>query len=447
MEMYRITTELFSIPWEDKYIIYAPLRRLAFLVTPGVVNLLHKISIKGDQSSLRKKERESLKPFLELGLINGKIEKVLAHVNTEFMPTYVTLFLTNRCNLRCIYCYASGGEKQEATLPVEIAKSAIDFVIKNTLLKNQKVFGIGFHGGGEPTLAWTTLEACVEYAKGRASEKGLNGNLYLATNGIMSREKLDWIMANFTGITLSLDGPESIQNYHRPFFNGKGSFGKVMETVKRMNERNFSYGVRTTVTDKSVGYMDEIVEFIANTCRTKRIHLEPTFTCGRCAHSGIESPSADEFIKGFRKAQKVAESLKVAVFYSGARLDTLTTIFCKAAGSSFCVTPDGDVTSCYEVCSKDDPRSEIFFYGRYDGKQMKFVFSEEKLAYLRNRTVNNISFCEDCFCKYHCAGDCLAKASGEKNLLTINNFTRCKINQTLTLDQIVKILNKGEIKN
>ena len=247
-------------------------------------------------------------------------------------------------------------------------------------------------------------------------------------------------MDNFIGLNLSFDGTEDIQNYHRPLANGKGSYKKVIDTVKRMNDKNFSYGVRATVTAKSVANMDKYAEFFGSMCKIKIIQFEPTFTCGRCLYTGIETPSPDEFIAGYRKAKKIAGDLGISVIYSGARLNTITTIFCKASGDSFCVTPNGDVTSCYEVCSNDDPRSEVFFYGKYDKGEKGFIFKDSKLAYLRKRTINNITHCENCFCKYHCAGDCLAKASDGKDLLSIRNQNRCKINQTLTIDAIIKTL-------
>ena len=444
MKKYFITSDLFMIPWADKYIIYVPLKGLAFLISSGMVNLLNRIKAGEALGNFAENENESLKFFKELGIINGKVDKLPFPQEENLAPLYVTIFLTTRCNLRCIYCYASGGEKDDLTIPLEIARSAIDLIIKNALLENKKMVGIGFHGGGEPALAGTELRHCAEYAQRQASEKDLKISLSIATNGIIEEEKLDWIMDNFSGINLSLDGPEDIQNYNRPMAKGGGSFCKVMKTVKRMNDRNFPYGIRATVTDKSVPYLDKIVEFFASTCRAKRIHFEPTFNCGRCLTTGIGSPSPESFIENYRKAEEVANHAGISIFYSGARLDTITNAFCKAAGSSFCVTPDGDVTSCYEVCTRDDPRSETFFYGKYDGEKKEFVFSEVKLDYLRRRTVDNIGFCKDCFCKYHCAGDCLAKASDGKDLMTIKNTTRCKINQSLTLDQILKILEMGE---
>jgi uncharacterized protein len=323
---------------------------------------------------------------------------------------------------------------------MEVSKSAIDLIIRNALLKNQKMIGVGIHGGGEPTLAWEELQGCVEYGRSQASKKDLKINLSIATNGIIGEERLNWIMQNFSSVNLSFDGPEEIQNNQRPMAKGGGSFHKIMETVGRLNERKFPYGLRATITDRSVRYMDKIVGFLGQNCKVKSIHLEPTFNCGRCVYTGIDSPSPDEFIDGFRKAKEIAEGLGISLFYSGARLHTITNSFCKASGESFCVIPQGDVTSCYEVCSKDDPRSDMFFFGKYDERIGEFIFFEDKLAYLKKRTVTNIPFCEDCFCKYHCAGDCLAKASSGKDLTTINNKDRCQINQTLTLDQILKIL-------
>lgn len=168
-------------------------------------------------------------------------------------------------------------------------------------------------------------------------------------------------MDNFSEISLSFDGPEDIQNYNRPLVGGKGSFARVLETIKRLDERSFPYGIRTTVTNMSAGYMDKIVDFLGRTCKTKRIHFEPVFSCGRCNYTKIDSPSANDFIEGFRKAQEVADNCGISLFYSVSRLDTITIRFCRVSDDSFCVTQDGDVTSCYEVCSKDDPRSKTFF--------------------------------------------------------------------------------------
>jgi uncharacterized protein len=289
-------------------------------------------------------------------------------------------------------------------------------------------------------LAWRLLRSSVEYEKSKANEKKLKVDFSIATNGMLNKEKIVWIMNNFSNISISFDGPEHIQNYQRPMANGKGSFIQVLRTIKILNDRNFSYAVRATITDYSIQYVEEIIRFFGKNCKTRIVRFEPVFACGRALNTGINTLDPEKFINGFRKAQKLAEDCGITINYSGARVQTVTKIFCMAAGHSLCITPDGHVTSCYEVLSRDDLRSEVFFYGYWHNKKRRFIFNQEKLENLRKRVVSNIPYCGDCFCKYHCAGDCLAKAINEKDIFSISKSARCQINQALTLDQIISKL-------
>lgn len=184
--------------------------------------------------------------------------------------------------------------------------------------------------------------------------------------------------------------------------------------------------------------MGRFTTFLAENSHCQQLHFEPTFSCGRCATAGIDSPSTEDFIEGFRSACAAAEGHSIELLYSGARLYTVTDKFCQAAGESFCLTPTGDITSCYEVITSEDPRSQAFFYGKYEDDKGEFVIFQEKLHQLEERTVAKIEYCKNCFCKYHCAGDCLTRSTDGINLSIIADGSRCTINQALTLDQIVQ---------
>ena len=190
---------------------------------------------------------------------------------------------------------------------------------------------------------------------------------------------------------------------------------------------------------------DIVIEFLGNNTSAKTVHFEPTFTCGRCVKTGVDSPTAKEFTENFRIAENTAEKYNITVLYSGARTYAITNKFCQAAGGSFCVTSNGFVTSCYEVFSIEDPRSQVFFYGHYDERNKEFKIYEDKLLNLNSRVVDNIDYCSDCFCKYHCAGDCLTRSTDGFRLNDINSHFRCEINQTLTKDQIIKLVCAEEI--
>ncbi|MBF0563661.1 MAG: radical SAM protein [Nitrospirae bacterium] len=237
-------------------------------------------------------------------------------LSEKFLPTTATLFLTNRCNLRCVYCYASGGERPPITMPREITRKAVTSILRST-----------FHGGGEPTLAWNIMKRTVDYFRESAMIRGLTPLVHTATNGVIPQDNLNWIIENLTCANISLDGLPEIQNVQRPTATGGPSFDAVKATMCAMDAKKFSYGVRATVTKQSVTEMGKFTSYLAD-----------NFSC------------------------------------------------------------------------------------------------------LQNRTVAKIDYCQNCFCKYHCAGDCLTRATDGVHLTNILDTARCRINQDLTQDQIIQNL-------
>ncbi len=66
------------------------------------------------------------------------------------------------------------------------------------------------------------------------------------------------------------------------------------------------------------------------------------------------------------------------------------------------------------------------------------------LRTLSELTVRRVPFCRDCFCKYHCAGDCPAKRlAAFSGGMPTRVSGRCRISQELTKDQIIQSLHQG----
>jgi uncharacterized protein len=154
----------------------------------------------------------------------------------------------------------------------------------------------------------------------------------------------------------------------------------------------------------------------------------------------VIAPNAQEFVNNFREARKVAAAFGRTLSYSGARLDVLTNVFCKACGDSAVVTPSGDITSCYEIADAKDPLAQVFFFGRYDSQTRSFAVDEDRRARLFGLSVLDKPRCQDCFCKWHCAGDCPAKVLHAESAGPQDLPYRCFINRELTKDQLVATL-------
>ena len=430
-----LSAEIFVIPLEDnRYLIYAPLRKAAFIGNSQIVNFLadlkdniYNTEIDTDGATiefLRRLEMidagEEIKP---INIYKGKPK-----------PVSLALFPTTACNLRCTYCYASAGDTVIENMPLSVAKRGIDFVIKNAVEQKVTCVEINYHGGGEPTTNWRTLTGSLEYAQKKAADSGLTINASCATNGMLNDKQIDWFVANMQGATISFDGMPEAQDKHRVRPAGKGSSAKVIQALRRFDEANFNYAVRMTATAELIPYMADSVDYIFSNFRTNAVQIEPAFKLGRYANQ--LSAETEEFITAFREAQYRAKKYGKEITYSGARLGILTNHFCAFSRDMFALLSDGTVSSCFEACTKSNPHREIFYYGQEDEQNEGYCFDMKRLNFLRKQSVQNRKYCQDCFVKWHCAGDCYHKAVAEFGKKKFMGTNRCHINRELTKDQI-----------
>lgn len=441
----QIRTDVFIIPLLNRYLVYAPLRRVAFITNAAGVNFLHHLRRENRQPA-NEAETAFLHFCREIHLIGEDGDYPISTLEWGiFKPTEVTLFLTTRCNLRCIYCYASAGERPLAEMSLETAKRGIEFVCRNALERGKTEFGVGYHGGGEPTVHWPVLTESFAYAQQLARKYGLEVYGSMATNGVLSPAKWRWIIENCRGVNLSVDGLPDVQDFQRPTPSGKPSSEAVMQTIRAFDAANFQYGIRVTVTAASVEYLPQSIAYLLDNAHPKHIQVEPMYVLGRGRNNGL-AVEPQTFVQAFREAKLLADECGVDMFYSAARVEVLTNRFCQSCGEGFSLTPQGLVSSCYEVPDPGFEFAEQFIFGRYNEHLARYEFDEEKLARLRNHTVEQILWCRDCFCKWHCAGDCAYKARLAMVDGAFVGDPRCEVTRALTLDQILaKIKQSGGV--
>lgn len=164
-------------------------------------------------------------------------------------PDVVLFEVTSRCNLRCRYCYASGGESNTRELTtLEIYK------VINQLLK------IGVKdliiGGGEPLLRDDLFEI-VEYAKERHFYVGVS------SNGTLFDEIITQKLAKLPidHIQISLDASTSkLHDYLR----NAVIFNKVIDSIKMLVDFGVTVWVETVVTKKNLSEIPKICKLCAD---------------------------------------------------------------------------------------------------------------------------------------------------------------------------------------
>lgn len=430
------STNIFILPNRDRYIVYAPVR--------GIVSEANAEAVSQLRECCETRNLDSLAPDVRRALAGGDWifeEDRLAPISPDrkYAPGRVTLFLTSGCNLRCGYCYAEAGDRPAMAMDETLWRAALDYVLPNARDRGIPLY-LGFHGGGEPTTAWDALTGAVAYARELTADHEPGLRLALTTNGVLSESKIDFIAENIPGIVVSMDGPRDIHDRHRPKVSGEGSFDDVMASIRRLRDRGVRLSIRATITAFSVRRMTEMVDFFVDEVDCRSLFFEPVFGCrGRCSSSDCDSPSMAEFADEFIRAFRHGVDRKAAIRYSAAKLLGRKLSFCGVPRDSFSVTPDGLVTSCFEVCDASHPLASEFVYGRFDRKAGRFEIDERRLHELRAMVVPNKPHCDNCFCRWQCAGDCPVRVCGSQVDFT-SESPRCAMNQRITKALLVRLV-------
>ena len=161
----------------------------------------------------------------------------------------ITLTITEKCNLSCVYCYEHNKSARQMTF--HEAKNILEKELSD--LENT-YYQIEFFGG-EPFLNFELIKQIVEYV-----QLSCNGtyHFFATTNGtLVHKEIQDWLTKNKNIFTacLSLDGTPTAHNINR-----NNSFNDIdldffLSTYSQQS-------VKMTISEQSLPYLAESVKFL-----------------------------------------------------------------------------------------------------------------------------------------------------------------------------------------
>ena len=401
--MFIENEELFFLDYEggeSQSILYAPRRSYLALVKNDLRD-----AVLNPQNSNAKHEllqRLRSRKYIDL-------EEFLSLVSN--VRPILSVAVTENCSLRCTYCYASAGEPHKRnSMTTEMINSLLisyfnyfPELINPAQFKTKNV-EIRIMGGGEATYEFDKLKYLVERSRELAAERELTCSFSLPTNGIYGNTIREFLAKNMSSISLSFDGIPEIQNLHRPLPNGSPSFPIVYETAKYFYEHQVPFAFRSTVSDYSLNYLEEITSFFHKEFPGILMSLEPLSPLGRANYNQTVRPPDKKLFgeklvalmkSGAEKGMKIVNS-------ASSEFNMLRPVFCSnVAVPNWTVAVDGRIYCCERDDAPDD-----FLLGQFDFDSGEFVLFPEKIQKIRQMNVFSYPECADCFCKYHCAGDC-----------------------------------------
>lgn len=165
-------------------------------------------------------------------------------------PFELTLIITHRCNLNCVYCYEH--HKDSRKMDVEFAKKTVE---KYLTTGDYEEIKIGFFGG-EPFLEFPIIKEVCEWTWSRNWPKSYC--FYADTNGtVLADEIKEWLVAHksYFYMCLSLDGAKKTHDLNR-----SNSFDKINLDFFHKNWPDEP--VKMTISDKNLSDLAEDFIFI-----------------------------------------------------------------------------------------------------------------------------------------------------------------------------------------
>lgn len=344
----------------------------------------------------------------ELDVIS-KIQNRLGKPEIEVMY----LVLTDRCNMRCTYCFleteAPVGFKP-SNMSIETAKRAIDLFAR-FLAANPKRKYIQLYGG-EPLLNVKTLKYAVSYINHLKREGKLLKNVYisLVTNGTLLNEEIAlFLKENEVSVGVSIDGDKKVMDAHRRYKNERSPHEKIIGNYQLLKRLGVQSGVSCTLTPENLDSFDSILEYLINL----DVQDGLSFNVLLC-NAGI--PVTEEYVekasecvlRGFEKFRELGiyEETMMRKVKSFVKKE-VALINCAGYGHQLVIYPKGEIGVC-----QDDVKSKKYIASSvYD--ENFFPHENELIKEWSKRSPVNMPQCFDCEAIGICGGGCAANAAVE----------------------------------
>jgi uncharacterized protein len=323
------------------------------------------------------------------------------------------LFVTERCNLACEYCFAASQPYPD--LPEERLLDAVDWLMSSRAERVHLTLW-----GGEPLLRLDGLRRVVRHARRAAEEHGKTLTLSLPTNASLIRdETMVWLGETGIEIFLSIDGDEAGQRA-RPLRAGGSSHRLVAAGMRRaLGGPQAAPAIRMTLSPHDAHRLRTNVQYFVDQGARKLL-----------IYAATDQPWSEAQIAGHRRGQLALADWLVERVAAGSPVDSLPTltawrpILRRLFDEPKPRRREGPLQHCgvggelvaFGVDQRLWPCHRFLFYGRDRGADLTLGSIAEGIdeakaapyAALRIEQIRGVTRCVDCDLFDLCTQGCLA---------------------------------------
>ena len=337
----------------------------------------------------------------------------------------ITLNTTHGCNMACKYCFASTQKDKMSVMPLSVAQKAIEGIVK----ENPQVekFSIYFFGG-EPLLHKPFIKAVVPMARDIMKKYNHTVNFMLNTNATLldDPDLLKFMHIEDFVVTVSIDGPKTINDENRIFHNGHGTFDRIIKGMQLLRDYQVKFNLRATFSPQNRNLV-EVFDFFeqqkatfayAFTVPSSTKEAEKTqFTDNDLERLDKELARIEDYYLDKLLRQETIYQTDFRLKWAYLQNQHINVSGCEAGHGEFIIDEKGNYYPCQNLL----PFAETRCGNIEDGidKDKCHEFGVQRLSELDN--------CQNCWCRFLCGGGCATERYMNRGLKSISN--RCKLTQ------------------
>jgi radical SAM protein with 4Fe4S-binding SPASM domain len=348
-------------------------------------------------------------------------------------PNAVYLHLTNKCNLKCPYCY----NKTDRETKIKLERKGLVSPTMSTAEFKELIAATVSHGadalfftGGEPLLRPDAMEL-VQYARQQSNLRVERGGkpveLQMLTNAILINDDVATQMCRWLDtVTISLDGHE--EHMHEET-RGKHTFRPTLKGIERLVQMRRTLGQNgpfvslvPVLTKKTIGFMREMYEFgmdVLGADGLAPILFQPG---DHQAFSLAQIPELGTYHKELNRTIDYLEDRRVRRNEAAPDNSVNRRNQCGVGNGEISVDPGGFVYPCQMLHYNE------FVCGNVRETDIKEIFLDSPvMRKARGTTADTLPVCSHCDYRHICHGGCRATAYNVYREFNKHNEVYCKM--------------------
>lgn len=353
----------------------------------------------------------------------------------------LTIILTDKCNLKCTYCYLKEMGSKRYIDP-ETLKSIIVWFFKQAISINEKELNFVFFGG-EPILAFPRIKEAVLLSKSLAKNLGINVTFVTISNGtLINNEVLDFFIEHEITLQLSIDGDSESHNEHRITKSHKGSHDYIqwLPVIPQYIANGLNLSANLVYTAHTSYKLFHNFQYL-NNLGFKSIRLRPVTGCFDQWNSSILKEQINHILE-FWLTDKSLNLYPFSNYFANEKRSCSDQerdleVVCNLADLQFTVDMNGDLFPCHRFRYHVDYQTFNF------GNVVNNTIDTNKIKNFLSYRPRKDGGCSKCPFKYFCDVQCVYAFYEKNKNLTKPDPQLCEVSKIVWGTFLEKLTNQN----